>query len=57
MDDADVATGGGINTGIGVVIPGEKVIETLHQPELHEERRQLVARFIKEKAATPDDAI
>jgi hypothetical protein len=58
MDDADVATGGGgINTGIGVVIPGEKVIETLYQPELHEERRQLVARFIKEKAATPDDAI
>ena len=31
----------GINTGIGVVIPVEKILETIDQPELAEQRRKL----------------
>jgi hypothetical protein len=33
---------GSINTGIGVVIPAEKIIETVEQPVLQEERRKFV---------------
>jgi hypothetical protein len=31
----------GINTGIGVVIPVEKILETIDQPELAEQRKKL----------------
>ena len=37
-EDADGTRG--IHTGIGVVIPVEKIIETLNQPELIEKRRK-----------------
>jgi hypothetical protein len=55
VDDAD--TGGGINTGIGIVIPAEKIIETLYQPELIAERQRLDAIFDQEHAATPDGTV
>lgn len=35
----------GINTGVGVVIPVEKILETLDQPELVEKRQKDAAEF------------
>jgi hypothetical protein len=48
VEDADGARG--IHTGIGVVIPVEKIIETLNQPELIEERRHAAADHIKRQS-------
>jgi hypothetical protein len=45
-DDETTATTG-INTGMGVVIPVEKIIETINQPDLQAERER-VAREIRE---------
>jgi hypothetical protein len=51
----DDATRGAINAGIGVVIPVQKIVETLYQPELVAERKKIEATFDKEEpAATPD---
>jgi|SRR5271169_2844404 len=38
--DSESQVSGGINTGIGVVIPVEKILETLDQPELVELRKK-----------------
>jgi hypothetical protein len=46
-EDAD--GGRGVHTGIGVVIPVEKIIETLNQPELIEERRKAAAEHLKKQ--------
>ena len=35
----------GINTGIGIVIPVEKILETLVQPKAEAERREVAERF------------
>jgi hypothetical protein len=39
VEDAERA--GGINTGIGVVVPAAKGIEAPYQPELKQRRREL----------------
>lgn len=44
-----------INAGVGVVIPVQKIIETLYQPELVEMRKKLEDEMRKE-GATPDIA-
>ena len=36
-----------INTGIGVVIPVEKIIETVNRPEMKAQRRKLIAGLRK----------
>jgi hypothetical protein len=58
-DEAVVEDHGGkpesINTGIGVVIPIQKIIETLYQPELVEMRKKLEEKERK-TGATPDVA-
>jgi hypothetical protein len=35
---------GGMNSGIGVVVPVEKIIETINEPVWAEERRDAIAR-------------
>jgi len=50
IDDA----GGGINSGIGVVIPVEKIIETIEQPDFAADRREEAVRVGKRIGATPD---
>jgi hypothetical protein len=54
--DADQQDGtiSGINTGIGVVIPVEKILETLEHPELVEMRRKAVEELRKQQGATAD---
>ncbi len=39
--------GGGINTGIGVVIPVEKIIETVNHPDVKKTRDKIVANLRK----------
>jgi hypothetical protein len=36
-------------------VPAEKILETLYQPALEAERREIEANFDAEQAATPDD--
>jgi hypothetical protein len=55
VEDDDAGTSRGINTGIGVVIPAEKIIETLYQLDLVAERQKIDAAFDREVAATPDE--
>jgi hypothetical protein len=50
----DAGEGGGINTGIGVVIPVEKILETIFQPEMNEMRKEAIAHHRKQNGATPD---
>jgi hypothetical protein len=52
--DSDDDTPGGINTGIGVVIPVEKIIETLDQPELAEMRKKAAKAHREKNGATAD---
>jgi hypothetical protein len=51
----DASRGSGINTGIGIVIPVEKIMETIEQPELAEARRR-AAEDMQKTGATPDTA-
>jgi hypothetical protein len=53
MADAG-AKGGGINTGIGVVIPCEKILEAIDQPEFVELRTMMIEKKRKEAGAKPD---
>jgi hypothetical protein len=55
--DADTADRGSINTGIGIVIPVEKVLETLRHPDLISLRQQRADEFRNSKGATPDSEI
>jgi hypothetical protein len=48
--DSESQVSGGINTGIGVVIPVEKILETLDQPELVELRKKAVIEHRKRGA-------
>jgi hypothetical protein len=58
MDDAVSEDVGGrkesINTGIGVVIPVHKILETLYHPELVAMRKRLEEQERRENGATPD---
>jgi hypothetical protein len=49
----DGAQKGSINTVIGVVIPVEKIVETINHPELVFERQKIV-RNRRASGATPD---
>lgn len=49
MDDDD-DTGGSINTGVGVVVPAHKILETLNHPDLKAQRDALVARSERDAA-------
>jgi hypothetical protein len=53
IDHEDDSTSG-IHAGIGVVIPVEKIIETVMQSELSEMRRKAVDEDRKQGGATPD---
>jgi hypothetical protein len=55
-DDASVHDdlGGSINTGIGVVIPVDKIIETIEQPDFVAMRREGARRVAQQSGATPD---
>jgi len=44
----------GINTGIGVVIPVEKILETINQPEIQAMRKKGIEAHKKAKGATAD---
>jgi hypothetical protein len=44
----------GINTGIGIVIPADKIKQTLFQPDLKEERKAMVEKAKDTHGATPD---
>jgi hypothetical protein len=52
VDDASQSRG--INSGIGVVIPASKILETLYQPELKAMRKKGIERARKLKGATGD---
>ena len=54
--DSDHGDTGGINTGIGVVIPVEKIMETIDQPELVEMRRKSAIEHRKKYGASSDCA-
>ncbi|MDR3483944.1 MAG: hypothetical protein P4M05_03430 [Bradyrhizobium sp.] len=49
----DDGKNGSINTGVGVVVPAYKIIETLNQPDMKAERDKMADRAEKD-AATPD---
>jgi hypothetical protein len=53
VEDAPGAMGS-INTGIGVVIPVEKIIATVAHPDFQEERRIHITELRKRDGATPD---
>jgi hypothetical protein len=57
-DDTSAEDGGeasgGINTGIGVVVPVEKILETINEPEWAKERTQAVLAFRKSSGAVAD---
>jgi hypothetical protein len=55
IDSAGDGTGG-INTGIGVVIPVEKILETLDQPGIVEMRKKAGDELRKANGATADFA-
>jgi hypothetical protein len=44
----------GVHTGIGVVVPVEKIVETINHPDLIAMRKEAVTRLRKEKGATAD---
>jgi hypothetical protein len=50
----DASQGRGINSGMGLVIPASKIIETLFQPELKEMRKKLSRELREKRGATPD---
>lgn len=54
--DDDVSPFGRINTGIGVVIPAQKIIETLNREGWREGRRNAIKDHIAANGATPDGA-
>ena len=53
VTDSETEALGSINAGLGVVIPVEKIIETITQPELSEMRRKIAERT-RQQGATPD---
>jgi hypothetical protein len=43
-----------INMGIGIVVPAKKIAEVLNQPKLEEMRKEMIADWKRQTAATPD---
>jgi hypothetical protein len=54
--DSDTGSTHGIHTGIGVVIPVEKITETIFQPELADMRKKVAEELLKSGAAKADAA-
>lgn len=52
--DSDQDASTGINTGIGVVIPTDKILETIDHPELVEMRRTAISEHRKSLGASAD---
>ena len=52
---ADAETGRGINTGMGVVVPAYRIVETLMQPDAKAERAEMIRRLRKRDAAATGD--
>jgi hypothetical protein len=52
--DTEAETTKGINTGIGVVIPVEKILETIDQPKLAEMRKEIIKEHRKKSGAVAD---
>jgi hypothetical protein len=52
--DSDASVTSGINTGIGVVIPVEKILETIDQPELVEIRKKAIKEHREKGGAVSD---
>ena len=52
--DDETQTTRGINTGIGIVIPVEKIIETIEHPDLVEIRSRLIKEHSANHGAVPD---
>jgi hypothetical protein len=55
VSDSDIPERG-IHTGIGVVVPAEKFVETLRHPDLTAMRKNIVEKMREEKGATADIA-
>jgi hypothetical protein len=53
VEDENEVTGG-IHTGIGVVIPAKKILETVEHPDLVEKRKEIVANLKAKSGATAD---
>jgi hypothetical protein len=56
VSDGEQDALGSINTGLGVVVPVEKIIETMMQPGLSEMRRKTAEKTRKAEGATTDQA-
>ena len=54
VEDDDAAESGGINTGIGIVVPAEKITETLYQSDLQQERDKIESNFDANCSVRPD---
>ncbi len=52
--DAEAETTKGINTGIGVVIPVEKILETIDRPELAKMRKEIIEDRRRKSGAVAD---
>ena len=46
-----------INVGIGIVIPGWKILEVIEQPDVRKLEKGLVEKIRKERRPTPDNAM
>jgi hypothetical protein len=56
-DDDDTADRASINTGVGIAIPVEKILETLNHPDLAALRQKRAEEFRNSRGATPDSGI
>ncbi len=54
LDDDQKDDQRGINTGIGVVIPAQKIAETINQPDLEQQRQAIASAQNESGGAVPD---
>jgi Trypsin-like peptidase domain len=54
VSDGPGSLGSGLNSGIGVVIPSDKIIETIFQPELDAVRKEIMEMAKKRDGVTSD---
>jgi hypothetical protein len=54
VSDDETKSSKGLHTGIGVVIPARKIIETVFQPDQSEMRRKLIERHRNESGSVAD---
>jgi hypothetical protein len=55
MTEDNPASEAGIHTGIGVVVPVDKILETINEPEWVEERKRSILDLRKKDGAVADD--